>query len=190
MEPVLPVLPELVRLAGRPRIRPRSPAAARRPRRTAPSAPRPPPPARGGRHDVALPRRAGRELRAVGPGGEVRVGVADRHARDPALDPHLAAELVPVEAERGPRVVAPAPALCGSGSRCRRGSRSRRPTSAARSAPTAGRPAWRWPARPRPAGPRRLRAPPRTRRETAAAGPGRGRLAGAVGRGADRCSRA
>ena len=51
-------------------------------------------------HDLALPRRARRELRAGRPRFEVAVGLVDRHALDEALDANLAAELVPVEAER------------------------------------------------------------------------------------------
>src|SRR6266849_6471974 len=51
-------------------------------------------------NDIALPRRRCRELGPVWPCSEVRVRVAGRHPGDDALDADLPAELVPVEAER------------------------------------------------------------------------------------------
>src|SRR5262249_51929501 len=57
-----------------------------------------------GGHDLALTGRERGKLRAAGPGGEVRVRLAGRHALDGSLDTDLATELVPVEAERRQRV--------------------------------------------------------------------------------------
>src|SRR5258708_38458432 len=88
VEPVIAVLPELVRLGSddeaAPDLRTRH-----RSRRVsllqlldgllelAPA-----------RYDLALVRRARRQLRPVRPRGEVRVRVGERHARDGPLDPN------------------------------------------------------------------------------------------------------
>jgi hypothetical protein len=58
-----------------------------------------------GLHDLALMRHGRRETRSEGTSSEVPVRLLHVEAFDVALDPHLAAQLIPVEEQRRPRIL-------------------------------------------------------------------------------------